>query len=146
MCACLAFTTAALSFGAEPGSAAGRRDASTDDGFQVMRDRFADVQVLRYQVPGFEELSLKQKQLAFYLYKAGLCGRDIFYDQNYKHNLQIRKTLEAILSTYKGDRQNGEYQKFLTYAKRVFFANGIHHHYSNLKMLPEFSTATRCPE
>src|SRR4030095_2073929 len=80
-----------------------------------------------------------QKQLAYYLYKAGLSGRDIFYDQNYKHNLLIRETLETVLRTYKGNKETEDYKKFVTYAKRVFFANGIHHHYSNIKMLPEFS-------
>ncbi len=106
---------------------------------EIMADRFADIQVLRYDIPGFSELSLKQKQLAYYLYEAGLCGRDIFYDQKYKHNLRIRKTLETILSTYSGDKNSSDYAQFITYAKRVFFAGGVHHHYSNAKMLPEFS-------
>lgn len=109
------------------------------DSFDYMADRFADIQVLRYKVPGFDELSLKQKQLAYYLYMAGMSGRDIFYDQKYRHNLRIRKTLETILTTYNGDKNAEDYKKFLTYAKRFFFANGIHHHYSSAKMLPEFS-------
>lgn len=106
---------------------------------EIMADRFADIQVLRYEIPGFTELSLQQKQLAYYLYEAGLCGRDIFYDQKYKHNLRIRKTIETVLNSYSGDKNNEDYAKFITYAKRVFFAGGVHHHYSNSKMLPEFS-------
>jgi dipeptidyl-peptidase-3 len=109
------------------------------DSFDYMADRFADIQVLRYKVPGFEKLSLQQKQLAYYMYMAGRSGRDIFFDQKYKHNLRIRKTLEAILTSYSGDKNSDEYNKFLTYCKRFFFANGIHHHYSSAKMLPEFS-------
>jgi dipeptidyl-peptidase-3 len=107
--------------------------------FKVITEQFADIQVLRYQVPEFDQLSLQQKKLAYYLTEAGLAGRDIFYDQKYKHNLAIRKTLEAILGTYSGDKNSVEYQKLLVYAKRVFFANGIHHHYSNIKMVPECS-------
>jgi dipeptidyl-peptidase III len=133
LAAFLVFATLTVCLGAEP--------KSSDDSFQVIADRFADIQVLRYQVSGFSELSVKEKELAFYLYKAGLSGRDIFYDQNYRHNLAIRKMLEAVVTTYRGDRQSENYKKFLTYAKRVFFANGIHHHYSNLKMLPEFTPA-----
>ena len=100
-----------------------------DSVFNVEADRFDDIQVLRYQVPGFNELSLQQKQLAYYLYQAGLSGRDIYYDQKYRHNLQIRKTLEAVLNTYSGDKNSDNYKKFLVYAKKFFFANGIHHHY-----------------
>ena len=111
------------------------------EGFPVQADRFADIEVLRYAVPGFERLTLPQKRLAYYLVQAGLSGRDIFYDQKYKHNLRVRKTLEAILTTYRGGKETEDYKKFVTYAKRVFFANGIHHHYSNAKMLPDFSPA-----
>jgi len=100
--------------------------------------RFADIQILTYQTPGFDSLSLKQKQLAYYLYQAGLSGRDIFFDQKYKHNLQIRKTIETILNTYSGSKDSADYKKFEDYARRFFFANGIHHHYSNDKMIPEF--------
>jgi dipeptidyl-peptidase III len=106
--------------------------------FEYKADRFADIQVLRYQVPGFEKLSLKQKQLAYYLYEAGLSGRDIFWDQKYRHNLAVRKTLEAILRTYRGERSGQNWEAFLTYAKQVFFANGIHHHYASAKMIPTF--------
>jgi dipeptidyl-peptidase III len=107
--------------------------------FKVVADRFADIQVLRYRVPGFEDLSVQQKKLAYYLTEAGFAGRDIFYDQKYKHNLLVRKTLEAILRTYSGDRTNEEFQKLVVYAKRVFFSNGIHHHYSSMKFVPECS-------
>ncbi len=108
-------------------------------GFEVINEKFADLQVLRYQVPGFEELSAQQKELAYYLYEAALCGRDIIYDQKYKHNLAIRKTIEAIYASYDGDKDNEGWKKFDTYAKRVWFSNGIHHHYSNIKFIPECS-------
>lgn len=111
------------------------------DTFAFVKDQFADLRILRYQVPGFEELSAKQKELLYYLYEAALSGRDIIYDQNFKHNLRIRRTLEAIVGNYSGDRTSPEYQQFLTYAKRVWFSNGIHHHYSNNKFIPEFSRA-----
>ena len=109
------------------------------DTFQFKADRFADIQVLRYRIPGFEELSLQQKQLAYYLYEAGLCGRDIFYDQKYRYNIFIRKTIENILETYSGDKNSDDFKKFSDYARRFFFANGIHHHYSSAKMIPDFS-------
>ncbi len=107
--------------------------------FDYLADRFADIQVLRYQVKGFDELSLKQKQLAYYLYKAGLSGRDIFYDQKNKNNLRVRKTIEAILTTYTGDKNAEDYKKFEVYAKRFFFSNGVHHHYAANKMIPDFT-------
>ncbi len=116
-----------------------KKDSVVATQTEIMADCFADIQVLRYDVPGFADLSLKQKQLAYYLYEAGLCGRDIFWDQKYKYSLTIRKTLETILTTYSGDKNSEDYKKFLEYSKRVFFANGIHHHYSNAKMLPDFS-------
>jgi len=109
---------------------------------QVQVDRFADIQVLSYQVPGFDELSLPEKKLVYYLYQAALSGRDIIYDQNYKHNLRIRRLLSAIVDTYSGDRTGADYASVLEYAKRVWFANGIHHHYSSDKMLPGFSPET----
>jgi dipeptidyl-peptidase-3 len=107
--------------------------------FDIQVDRFADVQVLRYLVPGFDELSLKEKKLAYYLSQAALSGRDIIYDQNYRHNLRIRKLLSAVVGTYTGDRNGGDFTGLLEYAKRVWFANGIHHHYSMDKMLPDFT-------
>lgn len=110
-----------------------------EDDFKYQTEKFADVAILRYKVPGFEELTLKQKELVYYLYEAALAGRDIFYDQNYKHNLLIRKTLSAIVSSYNGDKNSEDYKKFLVYAKRVWFSNGIHHHYANNKFKPDFS-------
>ncbi len=109
------------------------------DDFNYMADRFADIQMLRYRVPGFEDLTLQQKKLSYYLYKAGLEGRDIFFDQKHRHNLYVRKVLENILNTYNGDKSVAEYQDFLTYCKQFFFANGMHHHYSNNKIIPAFS-------
>ncbi|MBL4910898.1 MAG: dihydrofolate reductase [Alteromonadaceae bacterium] len=107
--------------------------------FKWQADRFDDVRVLRYQVPGFEELPLKTKTLLFYLYKAALSGRDITWDQNYKYNLTIRHTLEAVMQDYTGDRTTNEFKNFIEYTKKVWFANGIHHHYMNSKFTPKFS-------
>jgi len=107
--------------------------------FEIQADRFADVQVLRYLVPGFDELSLQEKKLVYYLSQAALSGRDIIYDQNYQHNLRIRKLLSAVVGTYSGDRTGENFIKLLEYAKRLWFANGIHHHYSMDKMLPDFT-------
>ncbi|GAB3269921.1 dipeptidyl-peptidase 3 family protein [Parahaliea aestuarii] len=107
--------------------------------FRYIIDRFADIQVLAYQVPGFESLDLKQKELLYYLYQAAYAGRDIMWDQNYRHNLRIRRTLEAVVRNYAGDRNTEAFRQFMTYAKQVWFANGIHHHYSTLKFQPEFS-------
>jgi dipeptidyl-peptidase-3 len=110
-----------------------------DPHFTYQTEQFADIRILRYQVPGFRSLSLKQKELVYYLYEAALSGRDIYYDQNYKYNLTIRKTLEEIVSSYKGDKNTEDYKHFLVYAKRVWFSNGIHHHYSKDKFEPGFS-------
>ncbi len=107
--------------------------------FQWKTDEFADIKVIRYQIPGWDQLSLKQKELVYYLSQAGLSGRDIMWDQNYRHNLKIRKALENIYTQYAGDKSSEDWQKFDTYIKRVWFSNGIHHHYSTDKILPEFS-------
>lgn len=107
--------------------------------FNYNVDRFADIQVLRYQVPGFNDLTLKQKTLVYYLQEAALQGRDILFDQNCKYNLAIRQTLEQIYMNYKGDKESADYKGFLKYLKQVWFANGIHHHYSMDKFTPEFS-------
>ncbi len=107
--------------------------------FQWKIDQFADLKVMRYQVPAFDSLTVQQKKLVYYLSQAALCGRDIFWDQNCKYNLAIRRTLEAIYKGYKGDRTSLEWDKFMVYLKRVWFSNGIHHHYSNDKFLPGFS-------
>jgi len=113
--------------------------ASTE--FQWQVDQFADLRILRYQVPGFEDLTPAQKELVYYLGEAALCGRDIVTDQNYKHNLRIRRTLDGIVEGYKGDRSDPQWEKFMVYVKRVWFSNGIHHHYSNDKFVPEFTPA-----
>ena len=110
---------------------------ATDLNYHV--DSFADIEVLRYEVPGFEELSLNEKKLVYYLTEAALQGRDILYDQNCKYNLAVRQTLEAIYTNYKGDKNDAEYKAFEKYLKQVWFANGIHHHYSTDKFVPEFS-------
>jgi dipeptidyl-peptidase-3 len=101
-------------------------------------DQFADLRILRYQVPGFEALTPAQKELIYYLSEAATCGRDIIFDENYKYNLKIRRTLDAIVQGYKGDRTDPRWAEFMIYAKRVWFSNGIHHHYSNDKFLPGF--------
>ena len=107
--------------------------------FDYSVDRFADIEVLRYQVPGFEDLSLKQKELVYYLTEAALNGRDILFDQNCKYNLMVRQTLEDIYRNYTGDKQDKDYLAFVKYLKQVWFGNGIHHHYSMDKFTPEFS-------
>lgn len=107
--------------------------------FNYTVDRFADLQILRYQVPGFDELSLQQKKLIYFLSEAAQSGRDILFDQNGKYNLRIRRTLEAIYLDYKGDRTSDDFKAFEVYLKRVWFANGIHHHYGMDKFTPGFS-------
>ncbi|MFB6306562.1 MAG: dihydrofolate reductase [Flavobacteriales bacterium] len=109
------------------------------DDFQYKVEKFADIKILRYKIPDFDKLDLQQKKLTYYLYKAGLSGRDIIYDQNYKHNLEIRKALENIIKNYEGDKKKEKWNNFIVYAKRVFFSNGIHHHYSMSKLEPNFS-------
>lgn len=111
----------------------------TTDKFEYHSEQFADIEILRYNVPGFETLSLKEKELTYYLYEAALSGRDILYDQHYKYNLLIRKSLEAIVKSFKGDRKTGDFKKFMVYTRRVWFSNSIHHHYSTKKILPEFN-------
>ncbi len=106
--------------------------------FQWQIDQFADLKILRYQVPGFDDLAPAQKELVYYLSEAALCGRDIIFDQNYKHNIKILRTLDAIVRGYKGDRQDPRWTEFMTYAKRVWFSNGIHHHYATDKFRPGF--------
>lgn len=112
--------------------------ATSDTTFNYVADQFADLRVLRYQIPGFDQLTLKQKKLAYYLTQAGLSGRDIIWDQNFKYNLEIRSALENIVRNYKGT-QNENWKQFMVYVKRVWFSNGIHHHYSTDKFIPEFS-------
>lgn len=110
-----------------------------DSVFDYKVDEFADVRVLRYRIPDWEKLSLKEQKLVYYLTQAGLSGRDIMWDQNYRHNLTIRKALESVYVNYKGDTSTNEWKAFETYLKRVWFSNGIHHHYSNDKIKPDFT-------
>lgn len=109
--------------------------------FSYIVDQFADLQILRYQVPGFANLSLRQKQLLYHLSEAALMGRDILFDQNGRYNLVIRRTLEAVYLYGKVDKSSADYQAFEVYLKRVWFANGIHHHYGEDKFIPGFSVA-----
>ena len=102
-------------------------------------EQFDDIKILRYDVPAFEGLSLREKLFVYYLSQAALAGRDILWDQNNKYNLRVREALEKILRAYRGNRQTEEFQAFLVYAKKVFFANGIHHHYSMEKFIPSFT-------
>ena len=111
----------------------------TEKEFEYVVDQFADLRILRYQVPGFEDLTLKEKKLVYYLTQAGLAGRDIIWDQNYRHNLKIRTALENIYTTFEGDKSTFDWNSFDVYLKRVWFSNGIHHHYSNDKINPGFS-------
>lgn len=108
-----------------------------DTAFKVDAQSFSDIQILRYQVPGFNRLSLQQKQLAYYLSEAALAGRDIYYDQTGKYNIMLRKTLENIYGTFSGDKNSGDWKKFQTYCGRFWFSYGFHHHYSNEKFFPE---------
>lgn len=107
--------------------------------FDYNVDRFADIEVLRYQVPDFESLTLNQKRLVYYLTEAALWGRDILWDQNYKYNLPLRQMIEGVYSNYSGDRNSADFKAFENYLKQVEFANGIHHHYSMDKFTPGFS-------
>lgn len=102
-------------------------------------ESFADIQILRYEVPGWEELSLKEQKLVYYLTQAGIQGRDIIWDQNYRHNLAIRHALENIYTQFDGDKTTKDWEHFETYLKRVWFSNGIHHHYSTSKIKPAFT-------
>jgi dipeptidyl-peptidase III len=114
------------------------QDDAAVDRFEVEAERFADLRLLRYQVPGFDELELSTKRLLYYLYEASLSGREIIYDQKYQYNLAIKRTLEEIIKHYPGERSSPDFEALLIYAKRVWFSNGIHHHYSNDKILPGF--------
>lgn len=121
---------------------AGNADSTADSydpNFSVEAESFADLEVLRYQVPGFHQLSLQQKQLAYYLYEAALCGRDIIYDQKSKYGIMLRKTLEAAYGSFKGDKNSDDWKKFEQYCGQVWFSNGNHHHYGNEKIIPTCS-------
>jgi dipeptidyl-peptidase-3 len=107
--------------------------------FSFQTETFADVKIVRYKVPGFDSLSLKQQKLVYFLSEAGYSGRDIIWDQNYRHNLSIRRTLENIVLNYSGDKTSINWRNFMIYTKKVWFSNGIHHHYSMAKFAPDFS-------
>ncbi len=114
-------------------------DKETASTFNYNDEKFADIQMLRYEVKGFDELTLDQKKLVYYLQEAALYGRDILFDQNGRHNLVIRKMLETVYTDYQGDKTTEEWNAFVTYTKRVWFSSGIHHHYSADKFQPGFS-------
>ncbi len=116
-----------------------KKENTSETTFNVEAQSFADLQVLRYQVPGFENLTLSQKKLAYYLYQAALSGRDIIYDQKSKYGILIRKTIEAIYGTAKTDKKSDDWKKFEAYCGRVWFSSGNHHHYGNEKFIPECS-------
>ena len=116
-----------------------KQEETKSDSFTYQVERFADLEILRYQVPGFEELSLQQRTLLYYLSQAAREGRDILFDQNGKYNLQIRRTLEAIYENYNGNRDDDEFKALEVYLKRVWFSSGIHHHYAEDKFKPGFS-------
>ncbi|MCQ2155188.1 MAG: dihydrofolate reductase, partial [Bacteroidales bacterium] len=113
--------------------------AKKDENFKYLIDEFADIQVIRYQIPGWNDLTLKQKEYVYHLSEAAKWGRDIIWDQNCKCNLEIRHAIEAIIKTKGEGDGSQEWNDFLVYAKRVFFANGIHHHYAENKILPQCS-------
>ena len=114
-----------------------RPEDFANDTFEFVADRFADIEIMRYRVDGWDDLSLQQKELVYYLSEAARAGRDIIFDQNCKYNLQIRSALDTIVSQYGGDKTCENWQKFIVYAKRFWFSNGMHHHYSNDKFFPE---------
>lgn len=127
----------ALSWSCTP-TAKEEQPVVAEDDFVWKTEQFADLKMIRYQVPGFDQLTLDQKKLAYYLTQAGLSGRDIIWDQNYRHNLAIRSALENVINNFEGDRENEDWNQFMIYAKRVWFSNGIHHHYSMAKIEPGF--------
>jgi len=116
-----------------------KEEKKENQDFKFLTEQFGDAKILRYQVPGFEKLSLNQKKLVYFLSQAALCGRDITYDQNYKNNLLVRATLEGIYNNFQGDKNSEDYKNFVIYLKEVWFSNGIHHHYSTDKFFPKIS-------
>ena len=124
---------------AEQHEAPSPMDAKKEKKFEYNNERFADLQMLRYKVEGFENLTLKQKTFIYYLQEAALYGRDILFDQNGKYNLRIRKMLEDVYVNYQGDRESKNFKALETYLKRMWFSNGIHHHYGSEKFVPEFT-------
>lgn len=140
--ACIALASAMfLSCGKDKENNINKENATEVENFEYSVDKFGDIEVLRYQIPGWNDLTLKEKTLVYYLSQAGYVGRDIMWDQNYKHNLKIRKALENIYVNYQGDKTTEDWKNFVVYVKRVWFSNGIHHHYSNDKIKPAFAKA-----
>ncbi|MFT6845965.1 MAG: dipeptidyl-peptidase-3 [Flavobacteriales bacterium] len=109
------------------------------DKFENLSEQFADLKIVRYQIPGWDSLAIQQKEMIYYLTEAGLAGRDMMYDQNYRHNLEIRKAMETIVENFEGDKTTNDWNEFMIYTKRMWFSNGIHHHYSMNKLTPDFS-------
>ena len=107
-----------------------------EEKFKYLADEFADIKVIRYQIPGWDSLTVEQKGYIYHLSEAAKCGRDIYWDQNFKYGLKIRKVLETIFDKYQGEKESEDYKNFVVYAKRVFFSNGIHHHYAEDKFIP----------
>ncbi|WP_394338633.1 dipeptidyl-peptidase 3 family protein [Flavobacterium aquicola] len=133
----MAFTVSVISSAQNDKKAVAKSDENVPFDFFV--EQFSDIKVLRYQIPGWENLSLKEQELVYYLTQAGNSGRDIMWDQHYRYNLKIRKALENIYQNYNGDKSTADWKNFEIYLKRVWFSNGIHHHYSNDKIKPDFS-------
>ena len=136
----ITITGMAAALGACSGNVPATDNAAENKEFRYLIDEFADLKIMRYQIPGWDELTLQQKEYVYHLSEAAKYGRDIIWAQNYKHNLSVRKALETILEKYDGDRRCEDFKKFESYAKRVFFSNGIHHHYAEDKFFPE------CPQ
>ena len=131
--------TTACPMNAEKLDAPSPKDAKKEKKFEYNNERFADLQMLRYKVEGFENLTLKQKTFIYYLQEAALYGRDILFDQNGKYNLRIRKMLEEVYVNYQGDKESKNFKALEEYLKRVWFSNGIHHHYGCEKFVPGFT-------
>ena len=132
--------TAVTALAAAAVSCGNALESSQGTDFKYLIDEFADIKIMRYRIPGWESLTLRQKEYAYHLGEAAKYGRDILWDQNCRYNLQVRKVLERILENYQGDRECVDFQNFIVYAKRVFFSNGIHHHYAEDKFFPD------CPQ
>ena len=135
------FLLLGLTFSSAQTAVIPNQKSKDNSAFEYVVEQFADIKVLRYQIPGWENLSLKEQKLVYYLTQAGTSGRDIIWDQHYKYNLTIRKALETIYQRYSGDKTTENWKNFEIYLKRVWFSNGIHHHYSNDKIRPSFSRA-----
>lgn len=134
---CLFFSCADSKTAKDPSPTSDSLEVKEDFDYTV--EQFADLRILRYEIPGWDKLTLKEQKLVYYLVQAGMEGRDIIYDQNYRHNLKIRRALESVYTNYNGDKNAEDWKNFEIYLKRIWFSNGIHHHYSNDKFTPDFS-------